>query len=323
VNSTAFVFPGQGSQRSGMGLDFLERRPDLADYYRTADEVLGMPLSRLCWYGSAEELRDTSVTQPAVFLTSLVVLDVLRAHDVEPDVVAGHSLGEYGALVCAGVLEWTDALRLVRLRGELMEAIAERVPGTMTAVMGLESTAVEAICRTVGHETGQVVEVANDNEPAQVVISGETGAVRQAAEAAREAGAHRTVPLRVGAPFHCALMRGIEAEFAGALADVEFRDPRVPVVSSVTGTAVTSADEAVSVLRRQLTAPVRWTGTVNAMAGRGVGRFVEVGPGRVLAGLCRKIVPSARTYMTGTTGELAEAVAAVAPGVPAGVPERD
>ncbi|MEV5434345.1 ACP S-malonyltransferase [Streptomyces sp. NPDC052701] len=309
MTSTAFVFPGQGSQRVGMGADFVQRRPDLVDtYYRTADELLGFPLSDLCRQGPAEALRDTAVTQPAVFLTSAVVLDVLRAHDVEPDVVAGHSLGEYTAAVCAGVLSWQDALRLVRLRGRLMAEVNERVPGAMTAVVGLDLPAVEALCARAAAETGQVVEVANDNEPAQTVVSGQTAAVAAVAEAARRAGARRVVPLGVGAPFHCTLMRDIEAEFAEALAAVDFRDPSVPMVSSVTAAPLTSAQEIVSVLRRQLSAPVRWTGTVRALADRGVRRYVEVGPGRVLAGLCRRIDPGARTHTTGTVAELAATV---------------
>lgn len=269
--STAFVFPGQGSQR-GMGADFVQRRPDLVDtYYRAADDLLGFPLSRLCHEGPAEALRDTAVTQPAVFLTEIVVLDVLRAHDVVPDVVAGHSLGEYAAAVCADALSWQDALRLVRLRGRLMAEVNERVPGAMAAVVGLDLPTVRALCAQAAADTGQVLEVANDNEPAQTVVSGQTEAVRALADAAKEAGARRVVPLGVGAPFHCSLMRDIEEEFAEALAAVDFRAPSVPMVSSVTGAPVTSAEEVVAALRTQLSAPVLWTGTVRTLAGLGCG----------------------------------------------------
>ncbi|MGW0337406.1 ACP S-malonyltransferase [Streptomyces sp. NPDC003011] len=312
MTSTAFVFPGQGSQRVGMGADFVQRCPELIDtYYRPADDLLGFPLSRLCRQGPADVLRDTAVTQPAVFLTSVVVLDMLRSHDVRPDVVAGHSLGEYTAAVCAGVLSWQDALRLVRLRGRLMAEVNERVPGTMTAVVGLDLPTVRTLCAEAAAQTGQVVEVANDNEPAQTVVSGQSVAVRAVAEAAKQAGARRVVPLGVGAPFHCTLMRDIEAEFAEALAAVDFRDPSVPMVSSVTTAPLTSAEEIITVLRRQLSAPVQWTGTVRTLAGQGVRRYVEVGPGRVLTGLCRKIDPAARTYTTGTVDELAAAVDAL------------
>jgi [acyl-carrier-protein] S-malonyltransferase len=317
--STAFVFPGQGSQRVGMGADFLQRRPDLADsYYRTADEILGFPLSRLCWEGPEDALRETAVTQPALFLTGLVVLDILRAHDVEPDVVAGHSLGEYTAAVCAGVLPWEEALRLVALRGRLMGAVTEQVPGGMAAVLGLDLVTVRSICEATAATTGQVVEVANDNAPEQIVISGQSDAVLAASEAAKESGARRVVPLRVGAPFHCSLMRGIEAEFAEALAAADFRDPAVPMISSVTAAPLTDADDVAATLHRQLTAPVRWTETVTAMADRGVDRFIEVGPGRVLTGLCRKTVPTARAHPAGTVAELAATVDAVLSGAAAG-----
>ncbi|POX57467.1 [acyl-carrier-protein] S-malonyltransferase [Streptomyces sp. Ru62] len=311
--STAFVFPGQGSQRVGMGADFVQRRPDLVDtYYRAADDLLGFPLSRLCHEGPAEALRDTAITQPAVFLTEIVVLDVLRAHDVVPDVVAGHSLGEYAAAVCADALSWQDALRLVRLRGRLMAEVNERVPGAMAAVVGLDLPTVRALCARAAADTGQVLEVANDNEPAQTVVSGQTKAVRALVDAAKEAGARRVVPLGVGAPFHCSLMRDIEEEFAEALAAVDFRSPSVPMVSSVTGAPVTSVEEIVSALRRQLSAPVLWTGTVRTLAGLGVRRYVEVGPGRVLSGLCRRTEPTARAFSTGTVGELAATVEALA-----------
>ncbi|MCI3278550.1 ACP S-malonyltransferase [Streptomyces cylindrosporus] len=306
---TAFVFPGQGSQRVGMGLDILGRRPDLADtYYRVADEVLGFELSELCLHGPADRLQDTAVTQPAVFLTSLIVLDVLRAHDVDAALVAGHSLGEYAALVAADVLDWTDALRLVALRGRLMGAVNRRTPGAMAAVLDLDPARVEAVCAAAAAESGQVVEVANLNEPGQTVVSGQVTAVRKASEAALAAGARRVVPLRVGAPFHSSLMRDIEDEFAESLASVAFREPRIQVLSSVTAEPVGAVEEIVAALRRQLTAPVRWTGTVTAMAERGASRFVEVGPGRVLAGLCRRIAPGLPAHGTGTVEEIARTV---------------
>jgi [acyl-carrier-protein] S-malonyltransferase len=225
-----------------MGLDLAEAYPDLVDtYYRPADDLLGLPLSRLCWEGPADELRDTSVTQPAIFLTSIAVLDVLRRRGLEPDVVAGHSLGEYSALVCAGVLEWTDALMLVRRRGQLMAGVNARVPGSMAAILGLGLADVEALCLEAADETGQIVEVANA---------------------------------------------------------VEFHEPEVEVVSSVTARPLDGADEVRRVLRRQLTGRVRWTATAKRMAQSGVGRFVEVGPGKVLGGLCRRIVPDVPVHAT-------------------------
>ncbi|HEY5836058.1 ACP S-malonyltransferase [Streptomyces sp.] len=299
MDRIGFVFPGQGSQRVGMGFDLAEEHPALIDtYYRTADEILGLPLSRLCWEGPAESLRDTSITQPAIFLTSLCTWEVLRRRGLAPDAVAGHSLGEYTALVTAGVLGWTDALRLVRLRGRLMAGVNERVPGAMAAVLGLPIGDVEEICAQAATGTGQIVEIANDNEPTQVVVSGQAEAVRWVMTAARDAGARRAVPLEVGAPFHCSLMSEIEDEFSAALEKVEFRDPAIEMISSVTAEPVTSGTEARRVLMRQLTGRVRWTDTVGRMSADGVGRFVEIGPGKVLGGLCRRIAPKAQVYAT-------------------------
>lgn len=299
MDGIGFVFPGQGSQRVGMGGDLATAYPELVDtFYRPADEILDLPLSRLCWEGPAESLRDTSITQPAVFLTSLCTWQVLRRRGVTPAVVAGHSLGEYMALVSVGVLDWTDALRLVRLRGQLMAGVNERTPGAMAAILGLGLARVEEICAQAVAETGQVVEIANDNEPTQVVVSGQVKAVEWAMDAARDAGAKRAKALEVGAPFHCSMMGEIEERFAAALADVDFRDPNGAMVSSVTAEAVTSGAEAERALRRQLTGRVRWTGTVTRMAAMGVDSFVEVGPGKVLGGLCRRIEPRARTYST-------------------------
>ncbi|GLU48664.1 ACP S-malonyltransferase [Nocardiopsis ansamitocini] len=313
MESIAFIFPGQGSQRVGMGTEFHQRAPDLADtYYRTADEILGFSLSDLCRNASAQTLRDTSITQPAVFLTSLVALELLRDHAVAPDVVAGHSLGEFTALVCAGALEWTDALSLVRRRGELMKTVNEKVPGTMAAVLGLEKTVVEAACSEALVKTGEIVEVANDNGPDQVVVSGQVRAVEELIQIARSAGARRVVPLGVGAPFHCSLLREIEEEFAEVLEGTDFRDPTIPVISSVTAEPLSDAHDIIRILRRQLTAPVRWRETVIRMSHGGAEKFVEVGPGRVLTGLCRTILPTAQTYTTATVDECEKTTAALA-----------
>ncbi|MFF3019887.1 ACP S-malonyltransferase [Streptomyces sp. NPDC057939] len=305
---TAFVFPGQGSECAGMGRDLLALRPDLAgSYFRAADDLLGIPLARLCLEGSARDLEDPAVAQPAVFLTSLAVLEVLRGEGLEPDAVAGHSLGEYAALVAAGVLEWTEALWLVRLRGELVATVGDRVGSATVAVIGLRRTDLTRMCAEGRAATGHVVEVAGENEPRQTVVSGEAEAVAHVVAAARAAGA-RVEPLRTGGPFHSSLLREVEAEFTETLIATEFRAPRIPLVSGVTGDWVTSAGEAVVALRAQLTSPVRWTGTVESLAASGAERFVEVGPGRVLGGLIRRILPGAHVHATNTSAGLARAV---------------
>ncbi|MFD8982771.1 ACP S-malonyltransferase [Streptomyces sp. NPDC059564] len=311
MSRTAFLFPGQGSECAGMGRELLALRPDLADtYYRTADDLLGIPLARICRDGSPRDFEDPAVAQPAVFLTSLAVLEVLRGEGVEPDAVAGHSLGEYAALVAAGVLEWTEALWLVRLRSELVATVGDRIGSATAAVIGPRRTDLVRMCAEARAATGQLVEVAGDNEPRQTVVSGQSEAVERVAREARAAGA-RVEWLRTGGPFHSSLLDEAEAEFTETLIATEFREPAVPLVSGVTGGWVTTAAEAVVALRGQLTSPVRWTGAVGALAASGADRFVEVGPGQVLGGLVRRILPGARVHSTHTAERLARAVGAL------------
>jgi [acyl-carrier-protein] S-malonyltransferase len=293
----AFVFPGQGSQKVGMGRDFAERDPRLMqDYFQAADDILGFKISDLCFNGPDDQLRQTQNTQPAIFLVSMVVLDVLRQHGIDPSAAAGHSLGEYSALTCAGVLRFEDALRLVRRRGELMAGVNERTPGAMAAIMGLAPEKIEEICQAARDEGAGVVEPANFNTPEQTVISGEAGAVERASALAKEAGSPRVVPLQVGAPFHCSLMKDMADEFAAELDKYPFADPQIPVVANVTSDYVRTAAEVKDALRRQVAGSVRWTDSMRRLAADGYDTFIEAGPGRALTGMSTKINPGLAAY---------------------------
>ncbi|MFH8893862.1 ACP S-malonyltransferase [Streptomyces sp. NPDC054904] len=309
MSRLAFVFPGQGSQVPGMGSDLLERHPELArPYFDTANEVLGIPLSRLCFEGDAEELRDTSVTQPAVYVVSLVAAAVLREKGVRPSVVAGHSLGEYTALAFAGVLDWVDGLKLVRRRGLLMAEVNRRTPGRMAAVIGLPAERVRELCEEVVGSRQRVVEVANYNSALQTVVSGDADAVAEVSRQALEEGASHVKELSVGAPFHCSLMADVAAEFGEHLAATAFRTPNVPVVANATASYVHSGQDARALLARQLAAPVRWHETLGLLGREEVTAFVEAGPGRVLSNLSRSVHPAVPAMPAGTGRQIDRAV---------------
>jgi [acyl-carrier-protein] S-malonyltransferase len=286
----ALVFPGQGSQKVGMGLAWAEASEEARRTFEEADEVLGFPLSRLCWEGPEEELGLTTNTQPALLATSIAIHRALAPMglQVEPVAMAGHSLGEYSALVAAGALDFADALRLVRRRGQLMQEAVPVGVGAMAAFIGLDDQAVAAVAEEAAQ--GEVCAVANYNSPGQTVIAGHKGAVDRAVALARERGVRKATLLAVSAPFHSPLMRPAREGMAGELARVEFRDPRVPVVANVDAAPVTTGDAARDALVRQIDGPVRWVESVQWMAGSaGVDMFLEVGPGTVLTGLNRRI----------------------------------
>ena len=288
---TAFVFPGQGSQKVGMGRAWADASEEARKTFEEADEVLGFPLSRLCWEGPEEELGLTTNTQPALLATSIAIYRALLPQGlfVEPVAMAGHSLGEYSALVAADALDFADALRLVRRRGELMQEAVPVGVGAMAAFIGLDDQAVAALAEDASQ--GEICAVANYNSPGQTVVAGHKAAVDRAVAMARERGARKATLLAVSAPFHSPLMRPAREGMAAELAKVTFRAPRVPVVANVDAAPVNTGDDARDALVRQIDGPVRWVESVTWMAQNdGVGTFLEIGPGNVLTGLNRRIV---------------------------------
>ncbi|HKY34007.1 MAG TPA: ACP S-malonyltransferase [Candidatus Polarisedimenticolia bacterium] len=286
-----FVFPGQGSQAAGMGKDLAEAFPVCRRTFQEADEALGMAISRLCFEGPDSELQLTAVAQPAILAASVAAWRALAEAGIAPRAVAGHSLGEYSALVAAGSLDFGDALRLVRRRGLYMQEAVPVGEGSMAAILGLDRETLEEVCRQAREEqgAGAVAAPANLNAPGQVVISGHTAAVDRAVALAQQRGARRAVRLQVSAPFHCELMRPAAERLAADLEAAAFADPAVAVVTNVDARPVRTGAEARRALAAQVTAPVRWEESVMALGAMGVTRAVEVGPGRVLCGLIKRI----------------------------------
>ena len=287
MSKTAFVFPGQGSQAPGMGRELAERFPAARQVFEQADQALEFPISKLCFEGPEEGLKLTENTQPALLTCSVATLAVLGERGIEADCVAGHSLGEYSALVAAGSLCFEDAVRLVRRRGRYMQEAVPAGVGAMAALLGLPGGEIGAICTEVAN--GEVVSAANFNAPGQVVIAGHAGAVARAVELAKARGARRAVLLPVSAPFHCALMRPAQERLAGDLDGVEFSDLRIPLVNNYAAREIQSGEQAREGLNEQVPNPVRWEQSVRCLAAQGVEHFIEVGPGRVLTGLLKRI----------------------------------
>lgn len=290
---TAFVFPGQGSQKVGMGQAWAGASEASKRTFEEADDALGMPLTRLCWEGPEEELKLTANTQPALLATSVAIFRAVKEAGKEADVVAGHSLGEYSALVAAEVLGFADALRLVRLRGQLMQEAVPVGVGAMAAILGLDTEVVDGVARSAAE--GEVCELANLNCDGQTVLAGHRGAVERAVELAKEQGARKAVLLPVSAPFHSSLMAAAREGLEPHLMAAPFLDPAVPVVSNVDARPVRRGDAARDAVIRQVDSAVRWTESVAWMAQEaGVETFAEVGPGKVLTGLNRRIARGTR-----------------------------
>ncbi|MGA8855144.1 MAG: ACP S-malonyltransferase [Christiangramia sp.] len=286
----AYVFPGQGAQFSGMGLDLYEKSPEAQKLFNQANDILGFTITDIMFEGSAEDLKQTKVTQPAVFLHSVILSKVL-GDSFKPDMVAGHSLGEFSALVANGVLKFEDGLKLVSQRAEAMQKACELEPSTMAAVLGLEDELVESICA----ETEGIVVAANYNCPGQLVISGAYDAVERACENLKERGARRAMILPVGGAFHSPLMEPARKDLAAAIENTQFRKALCPIYQNVSTFAVNDPDEIKKNLVFQLTAPVKWTQSVQNMIKDGASEFIEVGPGKVLQGLVKKIDRSIQT----------------------------
>jgi [acyl-carrier-protein] S-malonyltransferase len=292
----AYIFPGQGAQFSGMGLDLYENAPQAQELFENANSILGFSITDIMFEGSAEDLKQTNVTQPAIFLHSVVLAQTL-GDTFQPDMVAGHSLGEFSALVAAGGLSFEDGLKLVSQRAQAMQKACELQPSTMAAVLGLDDAIVEEVCEM----TKGVVVAANYNCPGQLVISGEIDAINAACETLKNKGARRALVLPVGGAFHSPLMEPAKKELAAAIEATEFKTPRCPIYQNVTATAITDEHDIKANLIAQLTAPVRWTQSVQQMVADGATHFTEVGPGKVLQGLVKKIYREAEINSASVT----------------------
>ena len=294
MSKLAFLFPGQASQYPGMGKDLAANFAESRAVFEEADAALGFSISQLCFEGSEDALKRTENTQPAILTVSVAACRALAARGIKPDFAAGHSLGEYSALVAAGALEFSAAVKLVRQRGRYMQETVPAGEGAMAAILGLSPADVAEVCKKAAD--GEVVSPANLNSPEQTVIAGSAAGVKRAVEIASQSGAKRAVILAVSAPFHCTLLTPAQQRLEPDLRAVTFSTPNFPIITNVDAEAITSGDEARESLIRQVTMPVRWLESVREMIEQGVNIFVEVGPGKVLSGLLRQIDRSVRCF---------------------------
>ncbi len=299
---TAFIFPGQASQYVGMGKDLYEAYPDTKNIFDTANEILSFDLKSICFEGPDEELKQTYITQPAIFVHSVAVYRLLKEKNIQPSGVAGHSLGEYSALVAAGALQFEDGLKLVQRRGELMQQAGKEKPGTMAALIGLSPEKVYEICQQLKEEG--VVQPANFNSPGQIAISGDMATVHKAMELAKAAGAKKAVELVVSGAFHSPLMKDAQSGLKEALDEIDIRDAQVPLYSNVEAKPVQDAEKIRDLLYRQLTHPVRWQEIIENMSRDGFSNFFEIGPGKVLKGLQKRINRAIPCLEVGTVEQI-------------------
>ncbi|MFV9509901.1 ACP S-malonyltransferase [Tepidibacillus sp. LV47] len=292
---TAILFPGQGSQYVGMGHQFYQEFQEAKEVYEKADVILGFPLSKLCFDGPEDQLRITMYTQPAIYVTSLAIWEVVKKLGIMADFMAGHSLGEYTALTAAESIPYEEALKLVEKRGLFMEEAVPHGEGTMAAVMGMDREELEMVCHKVTEE-GHVVELANMNSPGQIVISGTKRGVELASQRAKEKGARRIIPLSVSGPFHSRLMKPARDRLQPLVANLKIKEPQTPVVMNVTALAETEPMRIKSNLIEQVVSPVLWSESIEWMIHQGVDTFIEVGPSKVLTGLVKKINRNVTTY---------------------------
>lgn len=294
MSKLAFLFPGQASQYAGMGGDLATSFPESRSVFEKADAALGFPISKLCFEGPEDELKLTENTQPAILTVSVAAYRALETHGITPDFTAGHSLGEYSALVAAGALDFSEAVKLVRQRGRYMQEAVPAGEGAMAAILGLSPADVAEVCKKAAGT--EVVSPANMNSSEQTVIAGNAAAIKRAVEIASQSGAKRAVILAVSAPFHCALLMPAQKRLEIDLRAAKFNDLRFPLITNVDAQIITSGDEAREALIRQVTLPVRWLDSIREMIDQGVTIFVEVGPGKVLSGLLRQIDRSVRCF---------------------------